>query len=141
MRTLAIWAILCISLFANEAAGLVKNCSGEAYIARSGVSHIIKQGEKLYVSDTIKTGKDGAVGIILSDNTLLSVGKNSAFSLKEYLFHPGDKQVSFTGHIAKGTIACVSGLIAKMNPRAMKIESKTATIGIRGTYFVVEADE
>jgi hypothetical protein len=38
-------------------------------------------------------------------------------------------------------MACITGLIPKINPNAMVIKTKSASIGIRGTYFVVEANE
>ena len=96
--------------------------------------------KKFFESDMIKTGQNASAGLIFSDDTLVSVGQNAEFTIKEYMFKPGDKKGSFVGKIGKGTIACMTGLIAKMNPESMKVESRTATIGIRGTYFVVEAE-
>ncbi|MGE4398223.1 MAG: FecR domain-containing protein [Campylobacterales bacterium] len=127
--------------FAAEAAGIFKSVGGDVKIIKNGKnSSTPKVGEKFFESDTIKTGQGGSAGLIFSDDTLVSVGQNAEFTVKEYMFKPGDKKGSFVGKIGKGTIACMTGLIAKMNPESMKVESKTATIGIRGTYFVVEAE-
>ena len=34
----------------------------------------------------------------------------------------------------------VTGLIGKTQPDAVRVETQTATIGIRGTDFIVQAD-
>ena len=128
-------------LFASEAAGIFKSVHGDVKIIKNGKTPAVpKVGEKFFESDMIKTGQNASAGLIFSDDTLVSVGQNAEFTVKEYMFKPGDKKGSFVGKIGKGTIACMTGLIAKMNPESMKVESKTATIGIRGTYFVVEAE-
>ena len=51
------------------------------------------------------------------------------------------KNVKFKSNLLKGTMACVTGVISKINPDAMEIKTKSASIGIRGTYFVVEVKE
>ncbi len=128
-------------LFPAEPAGIFKSVSGDVQVLRFDKKKTTpKAGDKLFESDTILTGKGASAGLIFSDDTLVSVGQNSEFSVKEYTFKPGDKKGSFTGKLGKGTMACMTGLIAKMNPESMKVEAKTATIGIRGTYFVAEAD-
>lgn len=35
----------------------------------------------------------------------------------------------------------VTGLIGKKNPDAIRVDTQTATIGIRGTDFIVTADD
>jgi len=40
----------------------------------------------------------------------------------------------------KGSFAVITGLIAKLSPQSVKISTPTATIGIRGTEFVVKVD-
>lgn len=142
MKSLAIIAFAaCSVLFAAEPAGMFKNVSGGVELIRADKTTVTpKVGDRFFESDMIKTGPKASTGVIFNDNTLVSIGQNSEFAVKEYIFKPSDKQGSFTGRLDKGTMACMTGLIAKMNPNSMKIESKTATIGIRGTYFVVEAE-
>lgn len=128
-------------LFSAEVAGIFKNVSGDVSVIRGEKIKISpKTGDKFFATDTIKTAKGSTAGLIFNDNTVISVGQNSEFSVKEYSFEPSEKKGTFVGKIGKGTVACMTGLIAKMNPESMKMETKTATIGIRGTYFVVEAD-
>jgi len=35
---------------------------------------------------------------------------------------------------------CITGLISKVNPKAFKVKIKTATMGIRSTHFIVNAN-
>ena len=35
----------------------------------------------------------------------------------------------------------LTGLIAKVNPQAIQIKTKTVSVGIRGTDFIVETEE
>jgi hypothetical protein len=34
----------------------------------------------------------------------------------------------------------LTGLIAKLNPEAIQVKTKTLTVGIRGTDFIIEAE-
>lgn len=57
--------------------GSVKNIEGQAWILRGEEQIPAKAGTRLRVSDTMKTGADGAMGIILRDDTIISMGPNS----------------------------------------------------------------
>jgi len=128
-------------LFSAEVAGIFKSVSGAVTVEHGDKSKVTpKVGDKFFESDTIRTAEKATAGLIFNDNTLISVGQKSEFSIKEYKFEPSEKRGRFVGKVGSGTIACMTGLIAKMNPESMKMESKTATIGIRGTYFVMEAE-
>jgi hypothetical protein len=41
----------------------------------------------------------------------------------------------------QGTLAIVSGQIAKRSPDAMKVKTPTTILGVRGTTFAVKIDE
>ena len=43
--------------------------------------------------------------------------------------------------ISRGTMAYLSGLIGKLAPEKVRIETPTATIGIRGTRFALKVGE
>lgn len=129
-------------LMASPSVAIVKSTKGEVIIKHvDQTTSIAKQGDKLFEKDTIKTSQNSTIGIIFEDNTLISIGSNSEFLIEEYLFEPEKKNVNFKSTLAKGTMACMTGIISKINQDAMEIKAKTATIGIRGTYFVVEVRE
>lgn len=72
---------------------------------------------------------------------MLSIGPDSELSIDNYLFEPASDQLGLVARLARGTLHFVSGIIAKLKPEAVAIETPTATIGVRGTRFVVKVDE
>jgi len=131
-----------IVILASQPVGLVKSVNGKAFeIKGDKTSKTLKAGDKIYAQDLIKTEAGASIGLILEDNTLISIGSNSEFAIDEYLFEPKNKKVKFTSNLAKGSMSCMTGLIAKINPDAMQIKAKSASMGIRGTYFIVDVNE
>lgn len=122
---------------ANEVA-LAKNFKGDVYVVRGDKELPIEVGTKIFENDVIITKSKSTVGLIFQDNTRMSIGQNSELVIEEYIFKP--EQESFVTNLVKGTIECITGFISKINPDAVKIKAKTATIGIRGTHFIVKAD-
>lgn len=128
------------SLLAVENAGFIKKLTGEVIIKRDKKATIVKIGDKIYSKDIIITKNNSSVGIIFKDNTLISLGQNTEFIIEEYTFNPEKKDEAFISRIIKGTLSCLTGLMPKLNPEAMKIKAKTASIGIRGTHFLISVD-
>lgn len=128
------------NLLAIESSGFIKKLTGEAIIKRDNKTIIVKTGVKIYPKDIIITKNNSSVGIIFKDNTLISLGKNTEFIIEEYTFNPEEKHEAFISRITKGTLSCLTGLMPKLNPDAMKIKAKTASIGIRGTHFLISVD-
>ncbi len=121
--------------------GIVKSLSGEVSVLREG--HIIKATPnfKLQVADVIQTGPDGKTGLILEDDTVISMGFNSRIAIKSFIFQPNEKKLSLVATVFRGTISFLSGQIAKLAPDLVRIEIPHATVGIRGTHVLVQVDE
>ena len=120
--------------------GRVKVAKGTVTIERAGKSQPASAGMALQAADIIRTGADGSVGITMSDNSLLSTGPNSTLALQQYAFDPTTHQGKFDAALGRGTLAVVSGKIAKQSPDAMTVRTPAAILGVRGTEFVVSAD-
>jgi hypothetical protein len=93
------------------------------------------------VDDVLRTGADGSVGVTMRDNSLLSAGPNSILSLQRFEFDATTNQGRFDAQLRRGTLAVVSGRIAKTAPSAMTVRTPSAILGVRGTEFVVSVDE
>ena len=126
------WSVLA----ADNFAGSVKNVQGSVVVKRQTMSLKAVRGMKIYANDVISTGQDGAVGIILQDNTIFSLGPDSELELKEYVFVPDQGSFSMLAKMIKGTFVYMSGLIGKLSPESITIETPVGTIAIRGTRFV-----
>jgi hypothetical protein len=110
-------------------------------IERQGRALPAAVGTRLQTSDIIKTGADGSVGITMDDDSLLSAGPNSVLSLDQYAFDATTNQGRLDTSLNKGTLAVISGRIAKQSPDAMTVRTPTAILGVRGTEFVVSAND
>jgi len=130
---------LVTSAFAAEI-GQIKVSKGQVSVERNGQPLAGNVGMRLEPSDILKTGPDGAVGITMSDNSLLSAGPNSILSLDRYEFDGTDKG-RFDAQLKKGSLSVISGRIAKQSPDAMTVRTPSAILGVRGTEFVVTAND
>ena len=59
-------------------------------------------------------------------------------ALDAYRFDTTTHQGQFDATLSKGSLAVVSGKIAKQSPDAMKVRTPASVLGVRGTEFVVE---
>jgi hypothetical protein len=126
---------------AQEIIGTVRNPTGEAAISREGRVLPASEGTKLFAGDTLSTGSDGSLGVILRDDSTLSLGPGSSFVIQKFLFSPAKGQLGLLGRLTRGTMVYLSGLIEKLSPESVRFETPTASIGVRGTRFAVKTGE
>jgi hypothetical protein len=138
----ALWlTALALALPAVADIGQIKASKGQVSVERNGQTLPGEVGLRLEAADTLKTGPDGAVGITMRDNSLLSAGPNSILSLQRFDFDATTSQGRFDTQLQRGTLAVVSGRIAKQAPQAMTVRTPSAQLGVRGTDFVVSVGE
>lgn len=119
-----------------QVAGYVKTVNGQASIVTAGATRAAQPGTPLSIGDEVRTGADGSLGITLKDNTMLSFGPSTTFTLEDFLFAPAQGGLQLGGRIGAGSLQYVSGGIARLKPEAVKIKTPTGIIGVRGTRFV-----
>ena len=96
-RIIRLWVFACACVtaaapvFAQQPspAGRIKVVSGDAVIVRGNGTVPAQNGLAVYPSDSLRTGKDGRVGITLSDDTQVSIGPGSEVKLDSFVFEPG----------------------------------------------------
>ena len=120
--------------------GRVKTVKGTVHIERGGRRELALVGAGVRQADTLVTGADGAVGVTLADDTLLSAGPNSILAIERFVYE-ANQPSSLEAALTKGTLAVVSGRIAKQAPDAMRVKTPAAILGVRGTEFVVRASD
>ena len=116
----------------------IKKVTGQAAVLRSGERRPAKVGDVLFIKDVIETGSDGGIGITFIDNTVFSAGPSSQIALDEFQFDSNDFRGAMLADMRQGTLAVVSGDIARSAPGAMKITTPTAILGVRGTTFAIQ---
>ena len=117
--------------------GSIKTLEGSVEIIRQGRTIRPSAGTRLFDLDTVQTGQDGSVGIILRDDTILSLGPDSTLDMQEFRFDPHNEDYSLVCRMLRGTFIFISGLIAKLSPDSVKIETPDGTVAIRGTRLAV----
>lgn len=121
------------------AAGMVKRVAGSANVERGSAVAAIAVGDTIHVGDTLRTGADGAIGLSLRDDTLLTVGANSEVVLNAFTFDSTTQDGSLLASVWRGTAAFVTGLIGKRAPEKVQVQTRSVVLGVRGTEFIVDA--
>jgi hypothetical protein len=124
-----------------QEAGHVKVTKGAVQIERAGQKVPATLGAVVQAGDVVVTGADGSVGITFLDNSLLSAGPNTVLAIDRFAFDSTTHQGSFESSLKKGTLAVVSGKLAKQSPDAMKVKTPAAVLGVRGTEFLVRTGD
>ena len=125
---------------ADTAIGHVVSSQGGALIRseRPGGKpmRVAKSGEPVYVGDTINTASSGAVKLLLTDKTIIDIGASALFNVKKVEGGgPGRKiEVGLPYGTARAAVAKPVGPGGSFNMR-----SSAATMGVRGTEFVVQS--
>ncbi len=121
--------------------GQIKVMAGTVHLEREGKRLPAEVGMPVRQSDAVITASDGTAGVTFTDNSLLSVGPNSALAIDRYTFDSTTHAGQFDASLRKGTLAVVSGKIVKQSPGAMRVHTPTSIMGVRGTEFAVKVTE
>lgn len=121
--------------------GQIKTLQGDVRILRGNAANAAKLGDLLEETDTIMTGADGSVGMTFIDNTRFAIGPKSRIALKDFRFDPTTQEGTFLTEIQRGSLAVISGQMAKRSPEAMRVKTPTTILGVRGTTFAVNVKE
>ncbi len=137
-----ILALLCPSMvLARGEVGVIKTLEGEVSIDRAGDLRKGSVGERLFEQDILRTGSNASVGAVMQDDTTLSLGPNSELILEEYVFEPKEESFSIVLRMLKGTFIYMSGVIGKIAPDSIRLETPDSTIAVRGTRLLIKVND
>ncbi len=119
--------------------GRVKITAGAAYVIRGETLLPATAGLTLLETDSLKTGSDGRLGISLNDDTRISLGPDSEARLSRYSYAPAEGALSFVLNLIRGAAVYASGQIARLSPDAVRLETPSAIVGVRGTTVGLRA--
>jgi len=124
------------SSHAQTAAGEVEFSRGVGFAQTPGETpRTLGKGLALREGDRLTTS-DGASAIIkLADGTRMTLRPNSELVLQQYQFRENAPDNSYLMQLVRGGFRAVTGVISKSSPNAARVQTNTATIGIRGTDF------
>jgi hypothetical protein len=128
--------VLSTSIYASSI-GTIAAIKGKAKIKRGKTFITAHIGDKLKERDSILTKNKSKVQIIFNDETIITVGKNSNFSISEYVYEDNNPKSSAKFGLIRGAMRTITGKIGKIAPERFSVKTKTTTIGIRGTNFTI----
>lgn len=139
LRTL-LMATFALSIASPAAAEIarIKSSSGIAGVERGTVRLRAVPGLLVSVGDRIVTGKNGRIGLSFIDNTRFAIGPNSRVTVSKFDYDRTRQQGNFITEVDRGSLAVVSGRIAKSGKDTMKVRTPNSLLGVRGTRFIVE---
>lgn len=136
MKNLIILLASLLYIQATHAAdlfGTVDAVSGEVVVLNaSGEKLRTSTGQKIYEGQTIQTSGNGEIHIVTVDSGLVALRPNTNIRIDNYKAK-GEATDATVLTIFKGAMRSISGWVAKRNPASYRINTPTATIGIRGT--------
>ena len=130
-----------ISWAADKYIGSIKTLDGTVTVVSRGKEVDPVVGTRLFVQDRVTTGHNGSVGIILQDDTVFTLGPDSELALKEFRFDPKKNDFSLVSRMVRGTFVYVSGIMGKLSPKSIRIETPDGIVAIRGTKFAAQIQE
>ena len=115
--------------------------SGVVSVTRTGADGrptelTLTGGDELRAGDLVVTARDGRAQIRFSDGSIVSLQPGTRFRIDEYHFD-GDRQRGFFS-LLRGALRTATGLIGKKDRDDYRMQTPTATIGIRGTDYSAE---
>jgi len=124
---------------AEEPVGNVATLQGTATVTRNGANAPLKLKDDIYKGDTLQTGKGSTLIVTFTDDTTLNLSASSRIVVDNFVYQEGGNANAALINVTRGTMAFVAAHVAKTGD--MKIETPTATLGIRGTTGVVDVPE
>ena len=131
---------LLLSTSSVASIGTITELSGTAIIKRGNNTISVTKSTEVEMNDKVET-KNGRVKITFKDNTVVTVTESSGLVIDDFVYDPKSSSGKLALKAAAGTVRYASGNIAHNNPNAVKINTPTATIAVRGTDFVMSVGE
>lgn len=131
------WALLAFcAAFANAAfaAANVQSMYGDA---RAG-SQQLRVGDRITTGATITTGRGSLIVLRFDDSQVVVLNENTTFRITDFRYRkeePRNDRSIFD--LVRGALRVISGAVASRNQNAFQLRAPQATIGIRGTDFMV----
>lgn len=132
-----LFLILLSALYVYASVGKISALNGKIIIDRDKKQFDADVGTLLEEKDIISSDDKSKAQITMNDGTVLTIGKSSKLNIYEYVLdekNPQESKADFK--FVEGTFKSITGAIGKVAPERFKLETKSASIGIRGTIVV-----
>jgi hypothetical protein len=132
---------LAFPVTAAPRAGVAAAVRGKVTLDRTGsVGLAVQTGAQIYLGDRIATGAEGGLQVMLLDESVFTLGPNSALVVDRFVYDPKSGSGELDTELVRGAFRFVSGKIAKRDPSKMNVKLPAGTIGVRGTIVGAQVD-
>ncbi len=105
-------------------------------IQKNNTERKLKLGSSIYEGDTLITETKSYAIIVFNDKSRMTLKAKTEIKIEKHRFiSPESNDNSAVYNLIKGGIRALTGLITKVNKDNYKLQTATATIGIRGTGY------
>jgi hypothetical protein len=119
---------------AADAVGEVTFAQGAVSAQRPGEpSRFLIQGDAIGRNDVISTSARGFAQIGLRDGTRMTLRPNTQFAVTQFSQQKGEENLAM--QLLRGGLRAITGVISRAGPDRVRLQTTTATIGVRGTEF------
>ena len=126
--------------FAADPVGTVTNLSGALLVRRAdGKVMVLSQKSSVEQGDSLVSEKNTYARIKFVDNSEITLSPNTQLKIDNFSFDaakPEKDNAVFS--LIRGGLRSITGLLGKRSHDNFSLTTPTATVGIRGTTFVVE---
>ncbi len=140
LQAVLLIAGLTLSCAAIASAGVIQQMVGDVQFAMgANPAQPAVKNDVITADMLVTTGKNSFAILKFEDGQVVVMQANSAFKVREYRYQPqqaSENNMAFA--MLRGGFRFVTGLIGQHNKHAFTLTTPNATIGIRGTDFMVE---
>ena len=137
MLTASMAAMFAPALHAAGAGQVDFATPGVNAVGPNGQSRPLAKGAEVQPGEVIDTGT-GRAQLRFTDGGFVSLAPQTQFKLESYGYDKDDpKKNGIVMNLLKGGLRSITGLIGKTNRDGYKLQTATATVGIRGTEFSI----
>ncbi|WP_288379857.1 FecR family protein [uncultured Massilia sp.] len=126
--------------WAAQVAGRVERLSGPLMAKKAdGSVKVLAVKSEIESGDTLVSEKNTYAQIKFIDNSEITLRPGTTFKVENFAYdegRPEGDQASF--NLVKGGLRSITGLMGKRNKEKFSLKTPNATIGIRGTTFIVQ---
>ncbi len=140
LRAIFSAAVIGFLFVANAfAAAVVQDVKGDVRAATgTAAPAAITKGQNIASGQTLTTGPGSQVILQFDDDQRVVLNENTQFTITEFQFQKDDPKADRSVFdLVRGAARFVSGLIGQRSRTAFSARTPTATIGIRGTDFML----
>ena len=121
-----------------EIIGRVLMAAGDVRAVRSGLEVPLQYTSPIEAGDRVRTGSASHAQIRLTDESIISLRPETEFAFTDYRYtgkDDGSERALF--RLIRGGLRTITGLVGRRNHQNYRLETPTATIGIRGTHYAL----